>query len=144
MSDINIKCPSLYQMTQSDTVGRLFQMSADKGLDSYDFAEKVMTSDYGHMVMMDKRPHEYCWYTFMFEGFENNVAFKKGNADTVLDSEFLWFAGYLYKFWINMCQTDSREVYRLCTLRNLESRYDFYHTQGWYYVIEDILDKPFK
>lgn len=56
----------------------------------------------------------------------------------------MWFAGYMYKYWINEYTADSRDAYKLCALRNLESRYYFYHTQGFEYVIDSILWHPFQ
>lgn len=99
-----------------------------------------MTSEWGHMVLMDIKPNEYADWMFLYNGFKYNIEFKKGKT---LNSNLMWFSGYLYKYWINEKDYDSREVYKLCPMECIIDRYEFYHTQGWSYIIGNILERPY-
>ena len=69
------------------------------------------------------------------------MKFKKGYS---YDADVLWLAGYAYKYWISTREADPRYIYSLAPISLIASRYEFYHTQDVDYVINDIIDRPFK
>jgi hypothetical protein len=74
----------------------------------------------------------------MLEGFTREMKFKKGGH---YDADTLWMAGYLYKYWTSTRHADTREIYKIAPIRKLAIRYNFYHTQGFEYIIEDLIDR---
>ena len=131
--------PLNYVRMQCTIVANCFIKSAVEGYDSDDFAEQVMTSDYGVMVLTDHRMIEYSDSNFMFEGFTRELSLKKGKH---YDTDILELAGYIYKYWVSTRQADPREVYKLAPIQLFANRYGFYHTQDFDYIINDIIDRP--
>lgn len=39
--------------------------------------------------------------------------------------------------------SSAREIYALAPISIIAERYEFYHTQGWDYVIDDIISRPY-
>lgn len=135
----NTELPWLFVQTQCEFIASCFKHSARDGFDSDDFAEKLMTTDYGVMVLTDRRMIEYSDDNFMYEGFTRNLTFKKGAHYSL---EVLELAGYLYKYWISTRKEDPREIYKIAPIKLIANRYGFYHTQDLDYVINDIIERP--
>ena len=57
----------------------------------------------------------------------------------MVDEYVLWFAGYLYKYWMNTRGTSRRKIYKILPFPRLLATFEFYHTQGWDYVIDDAI-----
>ena len=89
--------------------------------------------------IIDHDAFEWCDQAFLccdiVEDF--GVKFKQGET---LDQYVLWFAGYLYKWWIMMYHKKPSQVYKILPIETLEERFDFYHTQGWDFIIQDATD----
>ena len=126
---------------EAKVIGNVFVKGALKGFDSDDFCYKFLTSDYGSSILQEKRLNEYACDNFMLEGLINNLDFKKGYS---YDEDILYYAGYLYKYWISSRNVTSKEVYKLAPIKLIADRFGFYHTQGWDYVINDIIERPYK
>lgn len=128
-----------YLHFQCDMVGECFTLSAKKGWDSLDFVEKFLTTERGIEILKDLRPIEYSDSLFMFEGFMQTVDFKPG---PMYDDDVLWFAGYLYRYWVATRKIDPRKIQKISPIKLIADRYYFYHTQDFDYVINDIIERP--
>lgn len=133
--------PLKYIIAQAKVVGKCFVLSAEQGYDSDDFAKQFLTSEYGIDVLTDKMMIEYSAHTFMLAGFKRALELKKGNF---YDRDVLYLAGFLYKYWWSTRETDPRIIYRLAPARLIANRYEFYHTQGFEYIINDIIAHPYQ
>lgn len=49
----------------------------------------------------------------------------------------MWFAGYLYKYWMTTRDVSRQEVYKILPFKRLVASFDFLHTQGLEFVIEE-------
>lgn len=112
----------------------LFRLSAKKGYDSLDFVKKVMTDKTLDWLFAVDDCQEWCDEAFLMSVMERQIDFKKGE---ILDDYLLWFAGYLYKYWMLKYSLDRRIIYKILPLKRLNASFGFYHTQGWDYVIND-------
>lgn len=130
--------PLNYVKKQCQMIAKCFVKSGIDGLDSDDFAEKILTTEYGVMVLTDRRMIEYSDSNFMYEGFRKNLTFKKGKCYA---QEILEFAGYLYKYWISTRNAQPQDIYKKAPLKLLAARYGFYHTQDIDYIINDIISR---
>lgn len=133
--------PIRYIMKQCEIVAYCFLQSGRDGFDSKDFAEKMMNSEYGTMVLEDRRMIEYSDRGFMYEGILRGMTFNKGE---VYDGDVLYLAGYLYKYWISTRNAKAQEIYKIAPIELIDRRYGFYHTQDFDYIINDIIDRPYK
>ena len=133
--------PKKYIFFQCKEIGKLFVWSAKEGVDSDDFCYKFMNSERGRRILNDEMIQEYCGESFMFSGLAREINFKKGD---VYDFDVLYFTGFLYKYWASYRGSSSEEIYKLAPIQLIADRYMFYHTQGWDYIIDDIISRPFK
>lgn len=46
------------------------------------------------------------------------------------------FLGYLYAYWILTRGSTREEVYRILPFERFIASFEFYHTQGWDFVID--------
>lgn len=126
---------------KSDIFGKMFSRSVDFGYNSCDFVKELMTNpELEDMVFYDERT-EWCDECFLLRVFENMFTFKKGET---LDKYLMWFLGYLYKYWMRSKNMKPKEVYKILPVEEYLKRYAFYHTQGWYYIINDATDEYIK
>lgn len=133
--------PMKYILFQCGEIGKLFIWSAKEGVDSDDFCYKFMNSKRGEMILNDDLVCEYCGESFMFSGLAREIEFKKG---TFYNGDVLYFTGFLYKYWASTRGSSAKEIYALAPISLIAERYEFYHTQGWDYVIDDIISRPNK
>lgn len=132
--------PLNYIKAQARMVGECFQKSALAGIDSDDFARKFMTTEYGSMVVTDKRMIEYSDAGFMLEGFMKELSFDKGES---YNQDILWLTGYIYKYWVSTRDYTPGSIYKMAPIKLIADRYDFYHTQDFDYIINDIIERQY-
>lgn len=113
-----------------------FQLSAEYGLESFDFVRKVMTSPKLNWLFRIDECQEWCdrWYLLDVLRNQCNLKFKEGKT---IDPYVMWFAGYLYKYWMITRDVSRQEVYKILPFKRLVASFDFLHTQGWEFVIEE-------
>jgi hypothetical protein len=121
-------------------IAEVFVRSAQFGLDSDDFCEKFLTSKWGKDIFNDSNTYEYSDSNYMFEGLQRYLKIEQGEF---YDRDVLWFSGYLYKYWASTREVESDIIYKLAPIKCLANRYNFYHTQDWNYVIDDIIETPY-
>ena len=118
-----------------NVMGGAFRISVEKGYDSADFVRKVMTSKkLDYLFKMDD-VQEWCDDCYFLSILEYHLKFKKGKTK---DPYFMWFAGYLYKYFL-MRNYTRKTVYEVLPLKRLEAAFPFYHTQDWDYIIDDAI-----
>ena len=130
--------PIAYIKKQCRIIANCFIKSGADDIDSDDFAEKIMTSEYGVMILTDKRMIEYSDSNFMYEGICKNLRFSRGKS---YSQEVLEFVGYLYKYWVSTRNEQPQRIYDIAPIKLLATRYGFYHTQDIDYVINDIVNR---
>lgn len=114
-----------------------FETSVTDGCESYSFAKKVMTTKSIDWLYTVDDCQDWCDGWFLYGVLKHELkGFRKGKSE---DKYFMNFAGYLYKYWMNTRGTDRKEIYKILPLERLKASFDFYHTQGWEYIIEDAI-----
>lgn len=133
-----MRFPMAFVIAQCKMVAYCFEKSGVDGIDSDDFAEKLLNSDYGIMLLTDERMIEYSDQHFMYTGIMRELQFKRGKS---YDADVLYYAGYLYKYWISTRAAYPQRVWEIAPLKLIAEHYEFYHTQSFDYVIADLLDR---
>lgn len=127
--------------------GQLFELSVDKGYSSIDFVETIFNSKVGNYIYAYTYGSVQYWllHTYTMARLEEELTFKKGTKEEdFINKDVMWYAGYLYSYWATHHEIEAREMYKLAPLELIDRRFGFYHTQGYAYVIQDILDRPYK
>ena len=81
---------------QFEMSARLFILSCKKGYDSRDFIDKLLSSDLAVHMYHDEISSIWLGEKYLMETLEEEVKIKKGE---VLSSDFMEWAGYLYRVW---------------------------------------------
>lgn len=115
--------------------GNMFKQSLKDGLDSKTFIKDVMTNKNYDFMFITYACQEWSDDAFMYSVIKNKTKCKKGKT---LDSYILWFAGYLYRYWMETRNMDRKDIYKILPIEKLLNGFDFYHTQDWDYIINDV------
>lgn len=121
--------------TKGNIFGWVFQLSAKKGYDSFKFIEKIMTDENLAFWVYEDDCQEWAFPSYLLSHFEQYATFEKG--DRIMDEFELWFMGYLYKWWMRMYRTKPAIVYENLPVEVFHNMFNFYHTQGWDYIVTD-------
>jgi hypothetical protein len=123
-----------------DIQGRLFELSAHRGIASKDFVAKYMTSktceDYdapyhrlqwcGEEYLLDELSDEYT---------SRGVSLPQGEVYT---RDELYWMGYLYRYWHFLRKEASRVIYRQAPVGMLKKVYPGFHTLDESMAIENL------
>ena len=124
-------------MRKCDILGVAFRLSATRyHYDSEDFVKKVMTDKELDWLFAIDDCQEWCDGYFLMSVLDYYEDFNSGKC---VDDYALWWLGYLYKYWMNTRGTSRKEIYKILPFKRFMSSYEFYHTQGWDYVIDDAI-----
>ena len=109
--------------------GHLFELSAEKGYDSEAFVKTFMNG--GIAIDLDKSFNHAQWageeYLLSRLSDENPEAVKRG---AVLDSETLFWTGYLYRYWHFYTGESSKAIYKQAPIAVMNRVYLPYHTMS--------------
>ncbi len=107
----------------------LFELSAKKGYDSEAFIKAFMNS--GVAEGLDKEFNHTQWageeYLLSRLSEEKTDSIKQG---AVLDTETLFWTGYLYRYWHFYTGESSKEIYRQAPVTVMKQVYLPYHTMS--------------
>ena len=123
---------------KSSILAKAFELSVKKGYDSKKFVEDIMLGEDVEYIMVDDEVPDWCDGYFLLSTFEMVHKFKKGRT---VDPYKMWFLGYLYRYWMRVKNIGSKEVYSILPFDKYLERFEFYHTQGWNYIIQDATER---
>ena len=107
----------------------LFELSAEKGYDSEAFVKSFMNSDIAEDL--DKKFNHAQWageeYLLSRLSEEKPEATKKGE---VLDTETLFWTGYLYRHWHFYTGESSKDIYKQAPITIMKQVYLPYHSMS--------------
>lgn len=121
---------------KSNILGKTFERSTLLGLDSRKFVKILMTEPKLLDMLYNDERTEWCDECFLLSVFCEIYPFEKGET---LDKFTMWYLGYLYKYWMRTRKANPNYIYKLLPIDKFLNCFDFYHTQDWDYVIEDVL-----
>ena len=107
----------------------LFELSAEKGYDSEAFVKAFMNSSIA--ADLDKEFNHAQWageeYLLSRLAEEKSDEIKQG---AVLDTETLFWTGYLYRYWHLYTGESSKEIYRQAPIAIMKQVYLPYHAMS--------------
>lgn len=117
-----------------------FKSSVRDGYDSYDFVRKVMTDESIDWLYTTDDCQDWSDGLFLYSVLKSKLRFKKVDQDSeerLLDYHILYFAGYLYKYWMMNYNMDRKEAYKILPLERLVNNIITYYMHGWNYLIDN-------
>lgn len=118
------------QLALCDTQGQLFELSKTKGYASESFVKAFMTSNVS--IDMDKEFHHLHWAgkSYILSRMEEELSSELKKNNDVYDSETLYWAGYIYRYWNFYTKESSREIYKQAPIKTMNVVYYAYHTMS--------------
>lgn len=118
------------ELALCDTQGKLFELSAQRGYNSEAFIRTYMTSQVA--ADMDLEFHHIQWAgkEYIMSRFVDEYGDRLTAGGTILDSETLYWIGYLYRYWNLYTQESSRSIYRQAPYKTMKVVYLMYHTMS--------------
>ena len=129
-----------WEMTQCDTQGQLFELSAKRGYASEPFIKAFMTSKTA--ADLDKDFHHLQWAgkEYIMASFEDEYGNNLSKHGPIFDSENLYWIGHTYRYWHFLEQESSKQIYRQAPARTMQTVYLMYHTMSTPMAIQRLKD----
>lgn len=118
----------------ADSTARCFEYTAKVGIDSYTFAKKFMHSKSGYSMLMELDIKPFNSFRYMLEIVQEEIKVGQGVA---YDSYVMWMYGYLIKYWTAYRDITPEQIWKILPVDKFNEMFNFYHTQGWNYIIDD-------
>ena len=125
-------------MRKCNIMGRAFEFSVNYyHYDSASLVKKVMTDKRVEYLFEIDDCQDWCDGAFLMSILSYKLKPIKGEC---ADPYAMWFLGYLYKYWMKTRGTSCREIYKILPFERFMANFEFYHTQGWEYIIENAIE----
>ena len=112
----------------SQMQGALFEMSGREGYDSETFIRVFMHSGIAEGLDSDFDYSQWAGKEYLIERMQKEYPEGFSEQGTVFDSETLYWAGYLYRYWHFYTGESSKEIYRQADAETINTMYYGYHT----------------
>ena len=112
----------------SQMQGALFEMSGKEGYDSETFIRVFMHSGIAEGLDSDFDYSQWAGKEYLMERMQKEYPEGFSEQGTVFDSETLYWAGYLYRYWHFYTGESSKEIYRQADAETINTMYYVYHT----------------
>lgn len=112
----------------SQMQGALFEMSGSEGFDSKTFIKVFMNSKISEGLDSDFDFMQWAGKEYIMERMKEEYPNGFSSQGVVFDSETLYWAGYLYRYWHFYTGESSREIYKQADAQTVNTMYYGYHT----------------
>ena len=107
--------------------GHLFVMSAQRNIGSEAFIKAFMNSQVAKRLDSAFDHLQWAGKEYVFSEIEDECAESFRNGD-IFDTETLFWAGYIYRFWHFHTGEDSRAIYKQAPAKTMRETFLMYHT----------------
>ena len=118
------------ELALCDTQGKLFELSAKRGYASETFIKAYMTSDIAQDMDMEFNHVQWAGKEYIMSRMEDECGEKLRSDGSILDSEVLYWIGYIYRYWNLYCRESSKEIYKQAPYKKMKVVYLMYHTMS--------------
>lgn len=118
------------ELALCDTQGKLFELSAKRGYASESFIKAYMTSDIAEDMDMEFNHVQWAGKEYIMSRIEDECGTKLRSDGSILDSEVLYWIGYIYRYWNLYNRESSKEIYKQAPYKTMKVVYLMYHTMS--------------
>ena len=126
------------QLKLCDIQGRLFELSAEKGIASAAFVKAFMTSETAKALDSDYNRMQWAGEEYILEEILTSSKEELSQEGEVFSSEVLYWIGYIYRYWHYYKGEDSAKIYRQASVQTMKRNYMIFHTMDASLAIEDL------
>ena len=132
------------ELALCDTQGKLFELSAKRGYSSESFIKAYMTSDVAQDMDMEFNHVQWAGKEYIMSRIEDECGAKLRSDGTILDTEVLYWIGYIYRYWNLYKKENSKSIYKKAPFKTMKIVYLMYHTMSPELAIERLIESSQK
>lgn len=126
------------QIKMCDIQGRLFELSADKGLSSAAFIKTFMLSDVSKGLDSKFNHMQWAGEEYLLDEIVSTSSENLTNNGEVYSKDILYWIGYLYRYWHYYTGEDSAKIYKQAPVKTMKRNYMIFHTMDPVVAIENL------
>ena len=126
------------QLKMCDIQGRLFELSADRNLNSAVFVKTFMKSNTAKCLDSKYNSMQWMGEEYLFEEICENAGDLSVEEGQVLPKDVLYWIGYLYRYWHYYTGESSAKIYKHAPVKTMSRNYTIFHTMEPALAIEDL------
>lgn len=125
------------QLKMCDIQGRLFELSADRNLNSATFVKTFMKSNTAKYLDSKYNSMQWMGEEYLLEEICENAGELFDDEGKVLPKDVLYWIGYLYRYWHYYADERSAEIYRQAPAKTMIRNYTIFHAMDPVLAIEN-------
>ena len=126
------------QIKMCDIQGRLFELSADKGLGSAAFVKSFMLSEVAKGLDSKFNHMQWAGEEYLLDEIVSTSSENLTNNGEVYSKDILYWIGYLYRYWHYYTDEDSVKIYKQAPVQTMKRNYMIFHTMDPVVAIENL------
>ena len=126
------------QIKMCDIQGRLFELSADKGLSSAAFIKTFMLSEVSKGLDSKFNHMHWAGEEYLLDEIVSTSSENLTNNGEVYSKDILYWIGYLYRYWHYYTGEDSAKIYKQAPVKTMKRNYMIFHTMDPVVAIENL------
>ena len=126
------------QIKMCDIQGRLFELSADKGLGSAAFVKSFMLSKVAKGLDSKFNHMQWAGEEYLLDEIVSTSSEKLTGDGEVYSKDILYWIGYLYRYWHYYTDEDSVKIYKQAPVQTMKRNYMIFHTMDPVVAIENL------
>ena len=126
------------QLKMCDIQGRLFELSADRTLNSTAFVKTFMKSSTAKCLDSKYNSMQWMGEEYLLEEICENAGELSADEDQVFPKDVLYWIGYLYRYWHYYTGETSAKIYKQAPVETMLRNYMIFHTMDPALAIEDL------
>lgn len=121
-----------------DIQGRLFELSADKKLDSATFVKIFMASQTAKELDSKYNRMQWAGEEYLLEEIISDAGDILTANGEIFPKDVLYWIGYIYRYWHYYTDEDSAKIYKQAPVETMMRNYLIFHTMAPEVAIEDL------
>lgn len=121
-----------------DIQGRLFELSADKKLDSVAFVKTFMVSQTAKELDSKYNRMQWAGEEYLLEEIISDAGNILAANGEIFPKDVLYWIGYIYRYWHYYTDEDSAKIYKQAPVETMKRNYLMFHTMAPEVAIEDL------
>ena len=127
------------QLKLCDIQGRLFELSAKKGIPSDTFIKTFMTSGTARALDSSYNRMQWMGEEYLLEEVCDDIGTASSGHGEVFAKDMLYWIGYIYRYWHYYSGESSARILRRAPVKTMKRNYMIFHTMDPVLAIEDLI-----
>ena len=121
-----------------DIQGRLFKLSAQRGISSVEFNKVFMKSATAKALDSTYNRMQWAGEEYLLEEVIDEAGDKFEKLGEVYTEELIYWIGYIYRYWHYVTGESSKEIYKQAPVKVMKQNYELLYMMTSEEVIEEL------